>query len=276
MPMGVWPLGTRGAELVFGYKEEEILGEDGSILFTPEDRRSGTPEQELKKAQTEGRAEDERWHMRKDGSRFWANGFVRPVRDEGGNLLGFSKVARDLTQRKRAEEAVDEVRRAEWERLARDLHDLALQDLISALQAAEAHRLTQKEDEDEGVEDLREMIDSLRRASQGVLWRRLHVRARPLPVTVAAVLLALFSLLTLICPWLLAAAEIPAFVVYLGVVLGVAGLLAAAGLWMLKRWSVWLTIVVCVVGILSTDPGLTEAPTVLLRALATVGVVGAP
>ena|SRR5215208_6591220 len=104
---------NQGAELVFGYKEEEILGEDGSILFTPEDRRSGTPEQEPKKAQAEGRAEDERWHMRKDGSRFWANGFVRPVRDEGGNLLGFSKVARDLTERKRAEEAVDEVRRAE-------------------------------------------------------------------------------------------------------------------------------------------------------------------
>ena len=100
------------------------------------------------------------------------------------------------------------------------------------------------------------------------------MRARPLPVTVAAVLLALFSLLTLISPWLLAAAEIPAFVVYLGVMLGVAGLLAAAGLWMLKRWSVWLTIVVCVVGILSADPGLTEAPTALLRALATVGVVG--
>jgi signal transduction histidine kinase len=90
------------------------------------------------------------------------------MRNEGGNLLGFSKVARDLTERKRAEDAVAEVREAERERLARDLHDLALQDLLSALQAAEAYRLTRREDKEEGVEELREMIDSLRRASQGV------------------------------------------------------------------------------------------------------------
>jgi PAS domain S-box-containing protein len=159
---------NEGAQRVFGYEEREIVGEDGTILFTPEDRRSGAPEQELKTAQTEGRAEDERWHVRKDGSRFWASGFVRPTRDEEGNLLGFSKVARDLTEHKRAEEAVEEVRRAERERLARDLHDLALQDLIAALQTAEAHRLTRRGDEQEGAEEVREMIDSLRRASHGV------------------------------------------------------------------------------------------------------------
>src|SRR5215207_6778631 len=70
---------NEGAERLFGYGEGEILGEDGSVLFTPEDRRSGAPERELEKARTEGRAEDKRWHMRKDGSRFWASGFVRPV-----------------------------------------------------------------------------------------------------------------------------------------------------------------------------------------------------
>jgi PAS domain S-box-containing protein len=159
---------NEGAQRVFGYEEREIVGEDGTILFTPEDRRSGAPEQELKTAQTEGRAEDERWHVRKDGSRFWASGFVRPTRDEEGNLLGFSKVARDLTEHKRAEEAVEEVRRAERERLARDLHDLVQQDLLSALQTAEAHRLTRRGDEQEGAEEVREMIDSLRRASHGV------------------------------------------------------------------------------------------------------------
>ena len=168
---------NEGAERVFGYKEEEIVGEDGNILFTPEDRRSGAPERERKKAQTESRAEDERWHMRKDGSRFWVSGFVRPMRDAEGNLLGFSKVAPDLTERKRAEEAVEEVRRTERERLARDLHDLVLQDLLSALQAAEAHRLTRKEDKEEGLEDLREMIDSLRRASQGVREAVYELRA---------------------------------------------------------------------------------------------------
>jgi PAS domain S-box-containing protein len=98
---------NEGAARLFGYEEGEILGRDGSVLFVPEDRESGAPERELGKARTEGRAEDERWHLRKDGTRFWASGFVRPILDEEGDLLGFSKVARDLTERKRAEEAVD-------------------------------------------------------------------------------------------------------------------------------------------------------------------------
>jgi len=157
-----------GAQRLFGYGEGEILGEDGSVLFTPEDRESGAPERELQKARTEGRAEDERWHMRKDGSRFWASGFVRPVLDEEENLIGFSKVARDLTERKRAEETLEEVRLAERARLARDLHDLVLQDLSYALQAAQAHRLTRKGAEGEGALSLTAMIDSLRRASQGL------------------------------------------------------------------------------------------------------------
>ena len=159
---------NEGAERIFGYEEEEIVGEDGSVLFTPEDRTSGRPEREMETARTEGRAEDERWHMRKDGSRFWASGFVRPVRDGQGDLRGFSKVARDLTEFKRAEEAVEEAREAERERIARDLHDMALQDLLSALQAAEAHRLARRRDEREAAQEVREMIDSLRRASQGV------------------------------------------------------------------------------------------------------------
>jgi PAS domain S-box-containing protein len=93
-----------GAERIFGYKEEDIVGEAGSILFTPEDIRSGAPARELEKSQEEGRAVDERWHVRKDGSRFWASGFVRPVRDDAGNLRGFAKVARDITERRRTEE----------------------------------------------------------------------------------------------------------------------------------------------------------------------------
>ena len=159
---------NEGAERLFGFAEGEILGEDASVLFTPEDRESGAPERELQKARKEGRAEDERWHMRKDGSRFWASGFVRPILDEEDDLIGFSKVARDLTERKRAEEAVDEVRLAERERLARDLHDLVLQDLAYALQAAQAYRLTRKGDEAEGALNLAAMIDSLRRAAQGL------------------------------------------------------------------------------------------------------------
>ncbi len=97
--------------------------------------------------------------------------------------------------------------------------------------------------------------------------------ARPLPVTIAAVLLALFSLANLLSP-VMPTEGVPAFVAYLGVALGLAGLLAAAGLWMLKRWALWLTIVVSVLNILSAAPGMAFGPNAVLRVLATVGVVG--
>src|SRR5918997_5794201 len=160
---------NEGAERLFGYGEAEIVGEDGSLLFTPEDREVGAPEREQEKARTEGRAEDKRWHLRKDGSRFWASGFVRPILGEGGGLIGFSKVARDLTELRRAEEAVDEARRAERDRLARDLHDLVLQDLVYAFQACDAHRFLARDETRIGdLPNLGSVIDSLRRASQGV------------------------------------------------------------------------------------------------------------
>jgi hypothetical protein len=100
-----------------------------------------------------------------------------------------------------------------------------------------------------------------------------RMRSRPLPVTVAVFLLALLSLANLLSP-LMPSEGVPAFVNYLGVVLGVLGLVGAAGLLLLKRWALWLTIVVCVLNILSAAPGLAFAPTPTLRVLATVGVVG--
>src|SRR5918998_1017396 len=160
---------NEGAERLFGYEEGEIVGEDGSLLFVPEDREAGAPEREQEKARTEGRAEDERWHLRKDGTRFWASGYVRPILDEEDNLQGFSKVARDLTELRRAGEAVDEARRAERDRLARDLHDLVLQDLVYAYQACDAHRFLARDETRIGdLPNLGAVIDSLRRASQGV------------------------------------------------------------------------------------------------------------
>jgi len=93
-----------GAEHIFGYSADEILGEPGSALFTPEDRKRGIPEKEIHKAATEGRAEDERWHIRRDGSRFWASGIMTALRDEEGRLRGFAKIARDMTERKRIEQ----------------------------------------------------------------------------------------------------------------------------------------------------------------------------
>src|SRR3712207_5010716 len=96
---------NRGAERLFGYNEEEMVGGDAAVLFTPEDRSRGAHEEELRQAEAGGRAKDERWPLRKGGPRFWASGFVRPVRDETGELKGFSKVARDDTARKKAEDA---------------------------------------------------------------------------------------------------------------------------------------------------------------------------
>ncbi len=98
------------------------------------------------------------------------------------------------------------------------------------------------------------------------------MRSRPLPVTVAAILLALLSLPNLVFP-LLPTEGIPAVVVYGGIVLGVAGLVAAAGLWMLRKWSFWLTIVVSVLNLLSAAPGIAFAPNAALQAAATVTVV---
>jgi PAS domain S-box-containing protein len=93
-----------GAERIFGYTETEIIGQNCSLLFTPEDRASRVHERELEKAASEGFAEDERWHLRKDGSRFWASGVTTPLKDEAGNLRGFVKVARDNTRRQVNEE----------------------------------------------------------------------------------------------------------------------------------------------------------------------------
>lgn len=93
-----------GAERILCYTEAEIVGRDAAIIYTPEDREKKAPEQELHEAATEGRAENERWHVRKDGSRFWGSGIVMPLRDEVGALIGFAKVMRDFTERKRAEE----------------------------------------------------------------------------------------------------------------------------------------------------------------------------
>src|SRR5215510_1418280 len=95
-----------GAEIIFGYTKEEVVGKQFSIFFTPEDRQSGVPERELKNARTRGSVGDFRWQMRKDGSRFWASGFVEQLRDEAGHLIGYVKVVHDATEKKLADEAL--------------------------------------------------------------------------------------------------------------------------------------------------------------------------
>jgi PAS domain S-box-containing protein len=95
-----------GAESIYGYADEEIIGQPAFIFFTPEDTLNGAPDLEFKTAETEGRAEGERWHVRKDGRRFWGSSVVVPLMDESGNLNGFVKVTQDITKRKHAEESL--------------------------------------------------------------------------------------------------------------------------------------------------------------------------
>jgi PAS domain S-box-containing protein len=109
-----------GSEAVFGYVEAEVLGGQADILFTPEDRAAGVPQEEVRTALRDGRAADERWHTRKDGSRFFASGVLTRLGDDGS--LGLVKVLRDLTDRKRMEdtlrEAYDELESRVTERTA--------------------------------------------------------------------------------------------------------------------------------------------------------------
>jgi PAS domain S-box-containing protein len=105
-PDGRVVMWSTGAERLFGYDPEEVASRPLAGFYSEEDRQQGRPGQVLQTAQAEGRAEDEGWRVRKDGSRFWATSITTALRDNNGQLRGFGRISRDITERKRAEEEI--------------------------------------------------------------------------------------------------------------------------------------------------------------------------
>ncbi len=135
---------NEGAERITGYTADEILGRSFEAFYPAQAIASGFPAHELQVAAAEGRLEDEDWRVRKDGSRFWANVIITPLRDAGGQLVGYAKVTRDLTVRRAAEEqarrlAADRAAYREAARRAEELR-IANEELQKALRQAEDAR----------------------------------------------------------------------------------------------------------------------------------------
>jgi PAS domain S-box-containing protein len=116
-----------GAEAIKGYKADEVIGKHFSIFYTPEEAAAGRPERELRIATAEGRYEEEGIRVRKNGERFWANVVLSAIRDDSGTLRGFSKVTRDLTERRRIEQ---EARQAESQALLERTRAIEAQNAI--------------------------------------------------------------------------------------------------------------------------------------------------
>jgi PAS domain S-box-containing protein len=121
---------NEGAQRIKGYTADEIIGKHMSAFYTSEAMKAGHPKAMLKRALAEGRVEEEGWRVRKDGTKFWADVLITALRNEDGDLVGFAKVTRDLTERREAELALGELsgrlmqtQDEERRRLARELHD---------------------------------------------------------------------------------------------------------------------------------------------------------
>src|SRR4051794_32908052 len=113
-----------GGERLMGWSEAEDMGRSSDLIFTPEEPQRDQPGKEARKALAEGRAENKRWHLKKDGSRFWGDGMMCPLKDDGGTVRGFVKIFRDRTAELRAEEARKEADRRKDEFLAMLSHEL--------------------------------------------------------------------------------------------------------------------------------------------------------
>ncbi|MFI6738286.1 PAS domain S-box protein [Nonomuraea sp. NPDC050451] len=130
-----------GAQRIKGYTAEEIIGTHFSVFYPPEDVAAGKPFAGLESAAADGRWEEEGWRVRKDGTRFWASVVITALRDGRGELRGFGKVTRDLTERRSMTRALDErglllahlvhAQERERRRIASDVHDDTIQSMVA-------------------------------------------------------------------------------------------------------------------------------------------------
>jgi PAS domain S-box-containing protein len=179
---------SAGAQRVFGYCEAEMIGQSADVIFTPEDRAAHAPEQESAEALLHGRADDERWHLKKNGDRFFASGVMTVLRDPDDRHLGFVKINRDLTERKLAEEQL----RASRDELAARVQERTreLQESNDSLRAEIARRTASETSraqllrrfasvhEDERLRIAREMHDHLGQHIAALMWRLNELDAR--------------------------------------------------------------------------------------------------
>jgi len=132
-----------GAERIKGYRATEIIGQHFSVFYSPKDREDGLPQRALMTAAREGRFEVEGWRIRKDGSRFWANAIIDAVHDDTGELIGFAKITRDMTERRAVDEQLRQSQKMEavgqlTNGVAHDFNNL-LATIIPNLELAQCH-----------------------------------------------------------------------------------------------------------------------------------------
>lgn len=130
-----------GAQRIKGYTAEEIIGTHFSVFYPPHEVAAGKPAMELRAAAADGRWEEEGWRVRKDGTRFWASVVITALYDQRGELRGFGKVTRDLTERRSLARALDErglllahlvqAQERERRRIASDVHDDTIQSMVA-------------------------------------------------------------------------------------------------------------------------------------------------
>jgi len=151
---------NRGAKRIKGYEASEIIGKNFSIFYSEKDLCARKPEMELEVAARDGRFEDEGWRLRKDGTRFWASVIITPIRDDFGNLVGFGKVTRDITEKMQAQLALDRVNQElRKEMLDRNVAEQRVAESERSLRSLSLHLLRTQDEERKRIG--RDLHDSL-------------------------------------------------------------------------------------------------------------------